>query len=757
MLTVEYTSLAQPGQATPNLFTDDLRRNIEALREAVVKRLAAQDLSASLIAGLNRDHDAFIRAIAPMIAAEREAMLASSRQAVRDSTAQIGALIDDSFEALRAVLQIEAKTNYIAAILYLASLDDKLDTLALRRSALVEPIASIKSVSSQIDGIAGGRELAAIAAGIYRSAFAPKNIIALRHAIIESGDTPPADIVKALRTKVHWIVAEQARFRQLSEEVLGQVDSDILTATSDADAEGQRMIAQLREELGHLENVMSINADANLLFGLMSLAGTAAHGRQVDKLEAQQRELRTRISRTLGSFEGAHLARELDALLAPTLTYGTGDTSIFDARRAELAARVDVRALWQETEELTTLLTITARVFASDAEAASESAAGRMHGSLARGEKVLLVLALASVVLAALIAWAFVYRHIVRWLKRISGLMHELAAGNLDIAVPSTARNDEIGEMTGALRVFQANAIRRRRAEAALKIAKEEAERALADLQKAQARLIQSEKMASLGQLTAGIAHEIKNPLNFVNNFAKLSDELLHELAEILEEPIKALDGEARDDAEDLLATVRENLGKINEHGKRADSIVKNMLLHSREGPSEQQTVALNPIAEEALNLAYHGARAEHPGFNIEMNKSLDPGVGEIECFPQDIMRVFLNLFSNGMYAANKRASEAGGAPAEITLTTRTNGAHVEIEIRDNGAGIPPELREKIFNPFFTTKPAGEGTGLGLSLSYDIVVKQHGGELTVESEPGEFTVFRVSLPRSLTASGGNRP
>jgi PAS domain S-box-containing protein len=289
----------------------------------------------------------------------------------------------------------------------------------------------------------------------------------------------------------------------------------------------------------------------------------------------------------------------------------------------------------------------------------------------------------------------------------------------------------------------------------ALVVARDEAEAALTDLQKAQERLVQAEKMASLGQLTAGIAHEIKNPLNFVNNFAKLSDELLEELGEILEEPIKALDDEARDDAEDLFKTVRENLTKINEHGRRADSIVKNMLLHSREGPSERQSANLNAIAEEALNLAYHGARAENPQFNIEMVKALAEDVGAVECFPQDLMRVFLNLMTNGMYAAHKRGVEegAGFAPA-ISLTTRTTGGQIEIEVRDNGSGIPVDVREKIFVPFFTTKPAGEGTGLGLSLSYDIVVKQHGGEMTVDSEPGEFTAFRVTLPRTLPTSLG---
>ena len=280
--------------------------------------------------------------------------------------------------------------------------------------------------------------------------------------------------------------------------------------------------------------------------------------------------------------------------------------------------------------------------------------------------------------------------------------------------------------------------------------ARDAAEAALSDLQKAQARLVQSEKMASLGQLTAGIAHEIKNPLNFVNNFAKLSDELLHELEEVLQEPIKALNDEVRDEAEDLLKTVRENLIKISDHGKRADSIVKNMLLHSRDGPSERRSASINAVVEEALNLAYHGLRAENSNFNIEIVKSLAADTGDIECYPQDLLRVFLNLINNGMYAAHKRREdENGDFSPKLWLTTQTDGDLVTIQVRDNGKGIPPEIQEKIFTPFFTTKPAGQGTGLGLSLSYDIVSKQHGGELTVNSTPGEFTAFQVALARTL--------
>ena len=195
---------------------------------------------------------------------------------------------------------------------------------------------------------------------------------------------------------------------------------------------------------------------------------------------------------------------------------------------------------------------------------------------------------------------------------------------------------------------------------------------------------------------------------------------------------------------------LRGNLDKVVQHGKRADGIVKNMLLHSREGSGEHRIVDINALVEESLNLAYHGARAEKQGFNITLERSFDAGAGEVDLFPQEITRVLLNLIVNGFYAATKRKAEAGGNGYEPTLTaaTRSLGDSVEIRIRDNGTGIPPDVKEKMFNPFFTTKPAGEGTGLGLSLSHDIVVKQHGGSIEVDTRPGEFTEFRVILPRA---------
>jgi two-component system, NtrC family, sensor kinase len=271
--------------------------------------------------------------------------------------------------------------------------------------------------------------------------------------------------------------------------------------------------------------------------------------------------------------------------------------------------------------------------------------------------------------------------------------------------------------------------------------------KSLDDLRNTQDRLVQTRKLASLGQLTAGIAHEIKNPLNFVNNFSSVSAELIDELQEVI--AMVKFDGKTRLAIAELTDTLRDNLNKIVQHGRRADSIVKNMLLHSREGSGERRSVDVNALVEESLNLAYHGARAEKQGFNVTLEQSFDPTTGEIEVFPQEITRVLLNVISNGFYAAAKRqVEEGGGFEPTITATTRSLGGRVEIGIRDNGTGIPSALREKIFNPFFTTKPAGEGTGLGLSISHDIIVKQHSGSIEVDTEPGQFTEFRIILPRT---------
>ena len=280
---------------------------------------------------------------------------------------------------------------------------------------------------------------------------------------------------------------------------------------------------------------------------------------------------------------------------------------------------------------------------------------------------------------------------------------------------------------------------------------KKKIEKAYADLQSAQSQLVQSEKMASLGELTAGIAHEIQNPLNFVNNFSEVNSELIGELVDEVDKGNTA-------EVKLLAADIRENSDKIKHHGKRADAIVKGMLQHSSSGSGKKEPTDINALADEYLRLAYHGLRAKDSSFNATMKTDFDPSIGNISIVPQDIGRVILNLISNAFYACTERSRSTAPQPPKVGfsdpdyrhvptvwVSTKRETDKVIISVRDNGPGIPAEIRDKIFQPFFTTKPTGQGTGLGLSLSYDIV-KAHGGELKVETTEGEGSGFIITLP-----------
>jgi signal transduction histidine kinase len=356
----------------------------------------------------------------------------------------------------------------------------------------------------------------------------------------------------------------------------------------------------------------------------------------------------------------------------------------------------------------------------------------------------------AAVLVGALLTFLLL-RAIVVPLRRLEAAMAGLNAGDVDVAIPA-AGPDEIGAVARTLARFRDTLVEQNRRERELRAAHDE-------LKATQASLIHAEKMASLGQLTAGIAHEIKNPLNFVNNFASLSVELLDEFKETVRPVIAALGSDKRAEVDEVIDMLTVNLDKIAEHGKRADGIIKSMLAHSRSASGERQRADLNALTEEALNLAYHGARAQDPNFNITLERELDRTITPIELVPQDISRVLLNLFGNGFYAADQRRRETADATFRpvLKVVTRDLGNEVEIRVHDNGTGIPTEFRDKLFQPFFTTKPTGEGTGLGLSISYDIVTQQHGGTITVDSRIGEFTEFTIRLPRSRqTATAGTR-
>ena len=283
-----------------------------------------------------------------------------------------------------------------------------------------------------------------------------------------------------------------------------------------------------------------------------------------------------------------------------------------------------------------------------------------------------------------------------------------------------------------------------------LKKEKEIVERTLSELKSTQAQLIQSEKMASLGELTAGIAHEIQNPLNFVNNFSEVNSELI---AEMKEELTKG----NIEEANTIANNIDENEQKIIFHGKRADAIVKSMLQHSRSSNSVKEPTDINALADEYLRLAYHGLRAKDQSFNATMKTDFDKSIGNINIIPQDIGRVILNLINNAFYVVDEKkktstslpAGQAGSAGQQyeptVSVTTKKKGDKVEIAVSDNGNGIPPKVLDKIFQPFFTTKPTGQGTGLGLSLSYDII-KAHGGEFKVDTKEGEGAEFIIELP-----------
>ena len=273
-------------------------------------------------------------------------------------------------------------------------------------------------------------------------------------------------------------------------------------------------------------------------------------------------------------------------------------------------------------------------------------------------------------------------------------------------------------------------------------------EKTLKRLKDTQNQLIVQEKLAYLGALTAGIAHEIKNPLNFVNNFAELSTELTQELLEEIQDQKENLDAEALEFMEGILSDLQQNTAKINEHGQRANSIVNGMLLHSRDKGGERQPTDINALLAQDIDLTYHGMRANDPSFNVAVETDYDDSIGQIDVVPQDISRVSLNIINNACYAVHqKRKKIDEGFTPTLRVRTKNLGDHVEIRIRDNGAGIPKDVVDKIFNPFFTTKPTGEGTGLGLSISYDILVQEHNGEIRVESEAGSYTEFIITLPK----------
>ena len=506
-------------------------------------------------------------------------------------------------------------------------------------------------------------------------------------------------------------------------------------------------------EIGYYRNLAQLQVDANIAMELLANAFTISEASLIEPLRERFEAARGRIDRNLTALKGSPHHDDVSPIFERLFGLGIGNDDGFDLMASRLTLEQSQRELLTSNREIAIDML---RDVNSQVGAARMSAQGATEASsqaILTGRTLLIVISGISIAGGVLIAWLFVGRILVRRLKLLSDWMRRMAGGDLETQVEVEGR-DEVAEMGAALEVFRRHALEVQRLNLVEKLANElsgkneELESVLADLRRAQDQIVMREKLAALGELTAGVAHEIRNPLNFVNNFSEVSQELIQELAEVLQEESAALTEEQSGLVEDIFGDLRDNLGRIRSHGERANRIVHDMLQMGRDAGGVQAT-NINNLLDEHARLAYHSARATDPDFQLDLRQDFDPEMGEIEVIPQEMGRVFLNMVSNACYATDQKRRERVEANGDymptLLLSTRRLEEHAEIGIRDNGNGIPPEAVEKIFLPFFTTKPTDQGTGLGLAMCSDIV-RKHGGNIRVESEPGQFTVMTVSLP-----------
>ncbi len=504
-------------------------------------------------------------------------------------------------------------------------------------------------------------------------------------------------------------------------------------------------------QLAYYRDLVEISQQATLA-GL--LLGEALSLSERDLLEpvaerfrSAAENLRQALNRLDLGISELDLAEEVERLVE----IGESEAGVFRLRRESL------RRLEQEREALAAGREASVQLLADMErlveEVRSEAVAvnTESQSTATQGILWLVLLNVLSVIGAVLIGWLFVGRYLLRRLVGLAGTMRQMAGGDLEVPV-GVSGNDEVTDMAHALEVFRRYALEVQRLNLIEKLAEEldaknqALEKTLAQLQRAQEQIVAEEKLASLGQLAAGVAHEIKNPLNFIKNFTEVSAELIDEIGEIIDE---AKDDEQLDlaaEIKEILADLKVNLDKVREHGGRADGIVRSMLEHSRSGPGNWRQVDLNALLKQYMELAYHAMRAENTDFNATLGIDLDDRVGTVEVVPQDISRAFLNVLTNAFQALEeKRVKLAGEYEPRLDISSHRLDTGFEFRIRDNGPGIPEDMRQRMFEPFVTTKDAGRGTGLGLSLTADIFTR-HGGSIEVSSELGAFTEMRLRLP-----------
>ena len=501
------------------------------------------------------------------------------------------------------------------------------------------------------------------------------------------------------------------------------------------------------------DRLVRLQIEGSIAMELLANAFTLSQASQISPLTERFETATDKMEEELAALGGSPLRSQVTPIFDRLIELGTGDGTGFKLLEDRLELQETQQALVVINRDIALDLVADVNELVAASQASAEAATQASGDAIFTGRTLLLAISGVSVAGALLIAWLFVGRILIRRLMLLSDWMRRMAGGDLEARVDIEGR-DEVAEMAAALEVFRRHALEVQRLNLVEKLAdelqvkNEELEVVLEDLRRAQNQVVMREKLAALGELTAGVAHEIRNPLNFINNFSEVSEELIKELQEIMEE--EGADAEEQKGTiDEIFGDLSDNLGRIRSHGQRANRIVQDMLQMGRDSGQVQST-DINSLLDEHARLAYHSARATDPDFQLDLKQDLDPDMGEIEVIPQELGRVFLNMVSNACYATDeKRRSNAeangGSYMPTLLLTTRRGEEHVEVRIRDNGSGMPPEVVEKIFNPFFTTKPTDKGTGLGLAMSMDIV-RKHGGAIRVESEPGQFTEMIVEIP-----------
>ena len=515
-------------------------------------------------------------------------------------------------------------------------------------------------------------------------------------------------------------------------------------------------------EVFRYRRLAELESDANIASDLLATAFTLTDQNLLEPLRERFEVAASRIQRNLATLAGTRFHAEAESIFSRLDDLGTGTNNSFDLAADEFEIIEHHEELLVQNSELALTLIAEVDNLVDDSQARASDATTASEQAVTTARTILLAISAISVVGAVLLIWLFVGKVLVRRIGLLSDWMGRMAGGDLEVIVPISGR-DEIAEMAATLEVFRRHALEVQRLNLVEQLAdelqgkNEQLEGVLAELQKAQDQIVTREKLAALGELTAGVAHEIKNPLNFVKNFAEASNELLDELKELLDDVGDDLGDDNRDYINEIAGDLTGNVERIRSHGERADRIVRDMLMMGRDS-GEWQLTDINGLLEQHAQLSFHSARALDSDFQLDIQQDLDPDVGQLTVIAQDLGRVFLNMVTNAGHATKERhLSEiaAGNEAFQPTLWLKTlrSNDHVEVRIRDNGTGMPPDVVEKIFNPFFTTKPTDQGTGLGLSISSDIV-RRHGGSIQVRSEPGEFTEMIVTLPVEAPSEAG---